>query len=88
MSSPAPKFTWSQEDCSRSGIAHLNVEFPDSDIIDVAILMPANPIPKQADEREEDVDRCIFSGFLRDEPDSLVTLTGGCPFEDSFEVSF
>ena len=83
-----PKFSWSQEGCSRDGIAHLNVVFPDSDITDIAILSPANPIPRQAEELDQDVDNCIFSGFLRDEPDSVITLTGGCPFEDSFEVIF
>ena len=83
-----PKFSWSQEGCSRDGIAHLNVIFPDSDITDIAILSPANPIPRQAEELDQDVDNCIFTGFLRDEPDSVITLTGGCPFEDSYEVIF
>ena len=82
----APKFSWSTDECSRSGVAHLNVVFPDSGVADVAVLTFSNPIPPQAGELDDDVDGCIFSGFLRDEPDSLVTLTGGCPFEDTFEV--
>jgi hypothetical protein len=29
----------------------------------------------------------FFKGFLRDESDVFVTMTGGCPFSNSFEVS-
>jgi hypothetical protein len=29
---------------------------------------------------------CIFHGYLKNEPESSVTMTGGCPFENSFEV--
>ena len=36
--------------------------------------------------RFSDVDKCIFVGTLRDESDVTVTLTGGCPFDESFEV--
>ena len=53
---------------------------------DVAILKQINPIRRRPDEREEDVDSCIFDGFLQDESKVYVTLTGGCPFEDSFDV--
>ena len=37
-------------------------------------------------DEEDDDDQCIFKGFLRDEPEAGVTLTGGCPFQNSFEV--
>jgi hypothetical protein len=30
---------------------------------------------------------CILEGFLREESDVFVTLTGGCPFSKSFGVS-
>jgi hypothetical protein len=30
---------------------------------------------------------CILEGFLKGESDVFVTLTGGCPFSKSFEVS-
>jgi hypothetical protein len=46
-----------------------------------------NPIPRGRNEKEEDIDGCIFDGFLRTEDKVYVTLTGGCPFEDSFEVT-
>jgi hypothetical protein len=36
---------------------------------------------------EENIDKCIFNGFLRDEPMVYVTLTGGCPFDNKFDVS-
>jgi len=87
LNAPVPEFSWSSEGCSSSGVAHLSVKFPGSSTADVAILTPANPIPKQPDELHEDVDRCIFSGFLQNEQDSQITITGGCPFENSFEVS-
>jgi hypothetical protein len=29
---------------------------------------------------------CIFHGYLKNEPEAYVTMTGGCPFENSFEV--
>ena len=38
------------------------------------------------EEDDDDDDQCIFKGFLRDEPEAGVTLTGGCPFQNSFEV--
>jgi hypothetical protein len=34
-----------------------------------------------------DVDPCIFEGWLQNESNVYVTLTGGCPYEDSFEVN-
>jgi hypothetical protein len=32
-------------------------------------------------------DDCIYHGYLQQEPKVYVTMTGGCPFEDSFEVN-
>jgi hypothetical protein len=52
---------------------------------DVAVLKPFNPIPQVASEREEEIDPCIFEGFLRNEKDSMITLTG-CPLTDTFQV--
>ncbi len=34
-----------------------------------------------------DVDPCIFEGHLEYEPETNALLTGGCPLEDSFDVS-
>jgi hypothetical protein len=49
---------------------------------DVAILSYSS----LSDHENSDMD-CILEGFLRDESDVFVTLTGGCPFSNSFEVS-
>jgi hypothetical protein len=55
---------------------------------DVAELKQFNPIPKTLQEKDVDIDHCIFDGFLRNENRVYVTITGGCPFEDTFEVHF
>jgi hypothetical protein len=60
--------------------------FPDGGDDDAALLKRVNPIPLGWDEKESDLDGCIFIGNLRDESDVAVTLTGGCPFERKFEV--
>jgi len=49
-------------------------------------LKSFNPLPIQKGEKESEIDKCIFVGHLRDEPDVYVSLTGGCPFEEKFEV--
>jgi len=64
----------------------LEIKFPDGGEKDYAILEPYNPIPKRAYERAEDVDKCIFQGKLKNEPDVHVTVTGGCPRDEMFEV--
>jgi hypothetical protein len=68
--------------------AVLRIRFPDGDKDDVALLKRVNPIPVVSGETEADVDPCIFIGNLRDESDVTVTLTGGCPNENNFEVKF
>ena len=82
-----PSFTWVQDEFSPDGVPLLSINFHDEQPNDVAILKSYNPIPKQALELEENVDKCIFNGHLRDESTVYVTLTGGCPFENNFEVS-
>jgi hypothetical protein len=39
------------------------------------------------DESDQDIHNCIFEGFLEKEAGVYVTVTGGCPFSNSFEVS-
>ena len=51
----------------------------------MAVLKPFNPIPQAAFEREEEIDPCIYEGYLLDEKDSMITLTG-CPLTDNFQV--
>ena len=69
-------------------MVQLGINFNDGKPDDVAILEKYNPIPRQPGERDEDIDQCIFKGVLLHERNVLVSLTGGCPFEDTFEVSF
>ncbi len=83
-----PTFAWIQDEVSPDGVPLLSINFHDGRKNDVAVLKHFNPIPRGKNEREEDIDNCIFDGFLRDESKVYVTLTGGCPFEDSFDVSY
>ena len=62
--------------------------FSDGGDDDAALLKRVNPIPLGSSESESDLDGCIFIGNLRDESDVAVTITGGCPFENNFEVRF
>jgi hypothetical protein len=66
----------------------LAIHFHDGKPDDIALLKRINPIPKGVNEDEDSIDKCIFSGKLLLEKDVQVTMTGGCPFEDSFEVLF
>ena len=81
-----PTFTWQKERFSPEGVPLLNVNFHDGKPADVVVFKHLNPIERQESESEDKIDRCIFAGFLRDESATYVVLTGGCPFEDSFEV--
>jgi hypothetical protein len=69
------------------GVPILRIVFNDGRPDDSALLKQFNPIPKGSNEDEESIDRCIFEGFLKNEEKVYVTLTGGCPFENSFEVN-
>ena len=51
---------------------------------DAALLARYNPI--LSSEPGEDVDNCIFRGWLKNESSVSVALSGGCPFSDTFEV--
>ena len=64
----------------------LKVTFPDGQE-DVAVLKRYNPIAVGPNEREEDVDQCIFDGYLSEEKDVYVTVTG-CPSTGNFDVTF
>jgi len=81
-----PSFDWLETKSSASGVPLLKVHFPDGNRADYIHLKQFNPIPKQPNERLEDVDPCIFEGFLENEPDVYAVLTGGCPLNSSFEV--
>ena len=82
-----PTFSWLEDQFSPSGVPLLSINFHDGKPKGVAILNQFNPIPRKSNEPEENVDKCIFNGYLRDEPKVYVTLTGGCPFSKTFDVS-
>jgi hypothetical protein len=44
-----------------------------------------NPIPAGPNERAEDIDSCIYDGYLKDESDVYVTVTG-CASSNNFQV--
>jgi hypothetical protein len=81
-----PTFSWQKGQFSPEGVPTLTINFHDGKPADVAIFKQLNPIARQQSESEDKIDRCIFGGFLRDESAAYVVLTGGCPYEDSFEV--
>ena len=62
----------------------MKITFPDG-TEDYAVLQRYNPIPQGRDELEEDIDQCIFDGYLLNENDVYVVMAG-CPNSDSFEV--
>ena len=70
----------------QDGIALLGVDFHDGKNPDAFLLESFNPFSQLKGENGSEMDICIFRGYLRDEPTVFATLTGGCPFEDSFEV--
>lgn len=80
-----PTFQWLNEFAPFSTVPLLKISFPDGNQDDFAILKSYNPVPVGVNEREEDVDPCIFEGHLLNEPDTQITLTG-CPFTMNFEV--
>jgi hypothetical protein len=51
-----------------------------------ARLRPFNPFASKSLPDSLEVDHCTFEGHLENDPDSYVTVTEGCPGEDSFEV--
>ncbi len=81
-----PSFNWLNDRTSETGIPLLQVNFPDGNQKDYIHFKRYIPIPKQPHERDEDVDPCIFEGYLENEPEAFAVLTGGCPFHSSFEV--
>ena len=82
--SKLPSFNWDPSLTSPTGVPLLNIKFPDGGKDDAAFLDHYNPFPKTDNETEE-VDDCIFMGFLRDEHEVSGALTG-CPKQDTFDV--
>jgi len=82
---PIPSFSWQQGPPHQ--VPLLRIRFPDGDKDDFAILKTFNPIPLGANERAEDVDSCIYDGYLQNESNVYVTVTG-CANSDTFQVQF
>ena len=78
-----PSFSWEKVN-SRQHYPMLKISFPDGSE-DFAVLNTFNPIPLGDGEREEDVDNCIYEGYLMNEKDVYITMTG-CASSDNFQV--
>jgi hypothetical protein len=74
-------FSWLKDRFSATGIPLLKVALPNDGKSALIHLKQF----EQNDQRKTEVS-CIFQGNLEDDPKSYVVLTGGCPFENNFEV--
>jgi len=74
-----PTFEWVD-------MSTLKIVYPNGNV-DFAPLKSYNPIPVGPNERAEDVDLCIFTGYLTEEENVHITLAG-CPFTNNFQVIF
>ena len=79
-----PSFTWQRVSSRQTAIPSIKITFPDG-TEDFAVIQHYNPIAQGRDEQEEDIDQCIFDGYLLNEKDVYVTVTG-CPNADNFGV--
>ena len=79
-----PSFEWIGPLSSKE-VPKLKITFPDDGEDDVAVLQHFNPIPQGKTERSDYVDNCIFHGYLLNEKDVYVTVTG-CPNSKSLQV--
>ena len=79
-----PSFEWINP-LSSDKAPKLKISFPDGGEDDVAVLQRFNPIPTGPATRFEDVDNCIFHGYLLHEKDVYVTVTG-CPDSTTMQV--
>ena len=79
-----PSFSWEKAN-ARQFYPLLRIAFPDGSE-DYAVLNAFNPIPLGRDEREEDVDNCIYDGHLLNEKDVYVTMAG-CADSNTFQVN-
>lgn len=75
----SPTFEW-----IRTTDPVLKITFPNG-VSDLAVLKTFNPIPLQTFERQEDVDACIYDGYLVNEENVYVTVTG-CAQTNNFNV--
>jgi hypothetical protein len=76
-----PTFTWDSE----PGSMNLIIDFHDGGHPDVAHLERTYS-QFGDDEKDEEDDECILTGYLADESDVAITVDG-CPGHDTFQVS-
>ena len=84
LADDVPIFTWDKENLSGFGIPLLNVQYPNGET-EVIHLKRSEEGFNQSGANEN---ICIFNGYLENDPNSMVLLSGGCPFSDNFDVSF
>ena len=82
---PLPSFTWDvSEEVDNLPIVKLKVEFNDGGLPDMAQLTRIKNDDMTPAE-EEAHNECILSGYLMDEDDVDVTVSG-CPGSDTYQV--
>ena len=81
---PLPSFTWVvSEEIDNLPIVNLKIDFNDGGLPDVAQLnRNHNGLPQ---DEEDSNNECILSGYLRDEDDIPVTVSG-CFGSNTFQV--
>ena len=78
-----PSFKW----ISNGGFGYkIQIGFPDGGPNDLALLTPSIP-SFSSDIVDKNDTGCIFHGYLRDDTDVEVFVSG-CPEENSFQVAF
>ena len=81
--SEVPSFSWHRSAKSADGIPNLLINFPDGSQDEVVLKKMFPDLVSSRDNGDD----CIYDGYLQKESGVYVTMTGGCPFEDSFEVN-
>jgi len=80
-----PSFKWVSD--GSSALPLLKITFPDGNEDDFAVLKHFDIIPTGRNEDPATVNNCIYDGYLTNEKDVYVTLTGGCAYSETFDVS-
>jgi hypothetical protein len=83
-SADLPSFEW--VDDASSALPLLKITFPDGNEDDFAVLKHFDIIPTGRNEDPATVDNCIYDGYLTNENNVYVTLTGGCVCSKTFDV--
>ena len=78
-----PSFEWVS---NGAALPLLKINFPDGKSSDLANLKHFAIAPAGRNEDSAKVDNCIYDGYLTNEKNVYITLTGGCAHSKSFEV--